>query len=184
MSRWIPLVIFFAVAGVLFTGLSPDRDPRRVPSPLIGKPVPNFSTADLHQASETLSNRIFVGKISLLNFWATWCAGCIEEHPILVQIANHNDVQLIGMNHKDERDKALAWLARHGDPYRRSGFDDDGRVGLDLGVYGLPETYLVDQQGIILYKHIGPVRPGDWETKFKPLIVALDDRAAAARNRK
>ena len=183
MARWVPFLIFFAIAAVLFTGLSPDRDPRHVPSPLIGKPVPSFATADLHRSEQQVSEKIFSGKVSLLNFWATWCAGCIEEHPILVQIAKQNDIQLIGMNHKDDRDKALAWLARHGDPYRHSGFDVDGKVGLDLGVYGLPETYLVDPQGTILYKHIGPIRASDWETKIKPLIAAIDQRQPSTGGR-
>jgi cytochrome c biogenesis protein CcmG/thiol:disulfide interchange protein DsbE len=172
MSRYLlPLGIFIALVLLLGVGLS--LNPRLVPSPLVGKPVPEFSLAKLRAPAEKLSRDDLTGKVSLLNAWATWCVECRREHPLLVEIAKAGRVPVYGLNYKDQRPDALEWLRRLGDPYVASGFDADGRVGIDLGVYGLPETFLVDAEGMIVHKHIGPIDRQIWETEFVPIIERL-----------
>lgn len=172
MSRYLlPLGIFIAL--VLLLGVGLRLNPRHVPSPLVGKPVPEFSLPQLRTPAETLSRGDLTGKVSLLNAWATWCVECRREHPLLVDIANEGSVPVYGLNYKDQRPDALEWLRRLGDPYVASGFDGDGRVGIDLGVYGLPETFLVDADGMIVHKHIGPIDRNIWETEFVPIIERL-----------
>ncbi|MCB1742761.1 MAG: DsbE family thiol:disulfide interchange protein [Gammaproteobacteria bacterium] len=172
MMRYAPLGIFAVVVVVFLVGLT--RDPREVPSPLIGKPVPEFSLETLSHPQTRIARADLLGKITLINFWATWCVGCREEHPLLIEVAREPGVTLIGMNYKDERPAALDWLRRHGDPYRQSGFDQSGRLGLDLGVYGLPETFLVDAEGTVIYKQTGPLTPRIWERELRPLIERLN----------
>ena len=162
---------FLALLVLLGVGLS--LDPREVPSPLVGKPVPEFSLELLRAPAQTLSRGDLTGKVSLLNAWATWCVECRREHPLLVDIAKAGKVPVYGLNYKDQRPDALEWLRRLGDPYVASGFDADGRVGIDLGVYGLPETFLVDADGMIVHKHIGPIDRQIWETEFVPIIERL-----------
>jgi len=174
MSRYLlPLGIFIAL--VLLLGVGLRLNPRLVPSPLVGKPVPEFSLELLHAPAEKLSRADLTGKVSLLNAWATWCVECRREHPLLVDIAKQGKVPVYGLNYKDQRPDALEWLRRLGDPYVASGFDADGRVGIDLGVYGLPETFLVDAGGMIVHKHIGPIDRQVWETEFVPIIERLQD---------
>jgi len=172
MSRYLlPLGVFIALVVLLGVGLS--LNPRLVPSPLVGKPLPDFTLATLRSPDKSLARKDLTGKISLLNAWATWCVECRREHPVLLAIAAEGKVPVYGLNYKDQRPAALQWLQRLGDPYIASAFDGDGRVGLDLGVYGLPETFLVDEQGMIVYKHIGPISREIWESDFVPVIEGL-----------
>ncbi|HHO69558.1 MAG TPA: DsbE family thiol:disulfide interchange protein, partial [Gammaproteobacteria bacterium] len=137
-----PLLLFLALAGLLYKGLS--LDPHRVPSPLIGKPAPAFSLPRLQQPDAVLSSDDLKGKVSLLNVWATWCVACRAEHPLLVQLARQG-VPIYGLNYKDKRPDAQRWLQRYGNPYLANAFDADGRVGIDWGVYGTPETFVIDK---------------------------------------
>ena len=146
-----------------------------MPSPLVGKPVPEFSLPRLDEPAKALTTADLRGKVSLLNVWATWCVGCRQEHPLLVDIANNSGVPIYGLNYKDQFKPALDWLSRYGNPYVTSGYDAEGRVGLDLGVYGLPETFVVDAKGQIAYKHVGPVTEAVWREKLEPLIRTLED---------
>jgi cytochrome c biogenesis protein CcmG/thiol:disulfide interchange protein DsbE len=169
----IPLVIFIGLVIVLAVGL--NRDPRLVPSPLIGKPVPAFELPRLSDPQKTFGVDDLKGKVSLLNVWASWCASCRAEHPLLVEVAKQAAVPIYGLNYKDKREDALHWLDSLGNPYTAVAFDADGKVGIDLGVYGAPETYVIDKNGMIAYKHIGPISGRDWEEKFLPLIQKLEN---------
>ncbi len=161
----IPLA-FVALAGVLFWGLF--RDPREVPSPLIGKPVPTLALPLLRDSSATFSPEQMKGKVWLLNVWASWCPPCKEEHPVLLEFSKKNTVPIVGQNYKDKRDAALDVLKTTGDPYAISIFDEQGKAALDWGVYGAPETFLIDAQGIIRAKHVGPVTNEIIAQKFAP----------------
>lgn len=173
MTRYLlPLGIF--VGLVLLLGVGLRLNPRLVPSPLVGKPVPEFTLPQLKDPSRQLSHRDLEGKVSLLNAWATWCIECRREHPTLVSIAREGKIPIYGLNYKDQRPEAMEWLRRLGDPYVASAYDPDGRVGIDLGVYGLPETFLVDAKGMIVHKHIGPIDQQIWETEFAPIIARLE----------
>lgn len=167
----IPLVIFIGLVIVLAVGL--NRDPRLVPSPLIGKPVPAFELPQLHDPEKTFGMNDLKGRVSLLNVWASWCASCRIEHPLLVEVAQQNTIPVYGLNYKDTRENAINWLDRLGDPYSAIAFDVEGKVGIDLGVYGAPETYIIDKNGMIAYKHIGPISVQDWQEKFLPVILKL-----------
>jgi cytochrome c biogenesis protein CcmG, thiol:disulfide interchange protein DsbE len=170
--RWaIPLVIFFVLLAFLWVGLG--RDPREVPSPLIGKPAPAFALARLHEAGARLSNEDLKGKVWLLNVWASWCVSCRAEHPLLMQLAASKIVPIYGLDYKDKPDAGRAWLAQNGNPYTASAVDLDGRVGIDYGVYGVPETFLVDKQGVVRYKQIGPLTPEALREKILPLVREL-----------
>ncbi|HZT63726.1 MAG TPA: DsbE family thiol:disulfide interchange protein [Burkholderiales bacterium] len=173
MTRFaIPIAIFVALLALLGIGLK--LDPREVPSPLIGKPAPHFELPELHQAARTFSERDMLGKVWVLNVWASWCVSCREEHPVLLDLAASGAVPVYGLNYKDRREDGLAWLKGMGDPYKISIFDFDGRVGIDYGVYGVPETYVIDKSGIIRYKRIGPLTPEIVKEKLLPLVRELD----------
>jgi len=167
----IPFGLFVIVVAFLAIGL--ERDPRLVPSPLIGKPLPAFELGDLAAPDQRLTRADLDGQVYLLNVWASWCAACRDEHPLLVELARQGTVLLIGINYKDEVDAARRWLVERGDPYRLSLFDEAGQFGLDLGVYGVPETFLVDADGTIRYKHIGPLTPAVLERDILPLLATL-----------
>jgi len=172
MKRFlIPLGIFIVLVGFLAVGLR--LDPREVPSPLINKPAPPFTLPELMDPQRTFSQKDMLGKVWLLNVWASWCVSCREEHPVLVEFSKRNIVPVYGLNYKDDRKDALAWLARLGNPYTMSIMDRDGRVGIDYGVYGVPETYVIDKQGVIRYKQIGPVTPEILDAKIVPLVKKL-----------
>jgi cytochrome c biogenesis protein CcmG/thiol:disulfide interchange protein DsbE len=145
-----------------------------VPSPLIGKPAPAFELPQLHRPEQSFSPASLRGKVWVLNVWASWCAACRDEHPVLEEFARSGLAPLYGLNYKDKRDEAIAWLERFGDPYVTSVHDADGRVGIDYGVYGVPETYVIDRQGVIRYKRIGPVTPEIMEKRIVPLIAELN----------
>lgn len=172
MMRVVLLLGFLSLVAVLGIGL--NLDPRAVPSPLINKPVPAFSLPRLRYEKVTIDQHEFSGKVALVNFWATWCQGCRVEHPVLVHIANSTGIPIYGVNYKDERQSATEWLDRFGDPYVSSVFDEHGSLGLDFGVYGLPETFIIAADGTIAYKHIGPISAADWTDKLLPLIQALN----------
>ncbi len=168
----IPLAALVALAIVLAVGL--NRDPREVPSPLIGKPAPAFSLTLLNDANQTISRDDLRGKVWMLNVWASWCVACRDEHPLLVAFAKKGLVPIYGLDYKDQRDDGSAWLARFGNPYASSLFDGEGRVGIDFGVYGVPETFIIDKSGTIRMKHIGPLTQEVIATKIEPLIKELD----------
>ena len=167
----IPLGIFVVLAAFLFAGLW--RDPREVPSPLVGRPAPTFSLAQLHQPTAKLSAADMKGQVWLLNVWASWCVSCRDEHPLLVELAKAKIVPIVGLDYKDEPGPGKTWLAQHGDPYTVSVMDRDGRVGIDFGVYGVPETFVIDKEGTIRYKQIGVITPEALEKKLLPLIREL-----------
>jgi cytochrome c biogenesis protein CcmG/thiol:disulfide interchange protein DsbE len=172
MKRFlIPLGIFIVLVGFLAVGLR--LNPREVPSPLINKPAPPFTLPELTDPQRTFSQKDMLGKVWLLNVWASWCVSCREEHPVLVEFSKRNIVPVYGLNYKDDRKDALAWLARLGNPYTMSIMDRDGRIGIDYGVYGVPETYVIDKQGVIRYKQIGPVTPEILDAKIVPLVKKL-----------
>ena len=173
MNRYLlPLGIFVLLVFLLGVGLS--LNPREVPSPLIGKPAPAFQLPQLHDPAKTFSPIELQGNVWVLNVWASWCVACREEHPVLTALARSGIAPVYGLNYKDKRDEAIEWLRRFGDPYQASLFDADGRVGIDYGVYGVPETYVIDKQGVIRYKRIGPVTPEIVKQKIAPLIVEIN----------
>ena len=167
----IPLAAFLALAVMLAVGLK--LDPREVPSPLIDKPAPKFALQRLDDAQKTIRLDDMRGKVWVLNVWASWCVACREEHPLLVEFAKKRVVPLYGLNYKDKRDDAKAWLARFGNPYDASLFDDEGRVGIDFGVYGVPETFVIDKQGTVQLKHVGPLTPDVVRERIEPLVKKL-----------
>jgi cytochrome c biogenesis protein CcmG/thiol:disulfide interchange protein DsbE len=167
----LPLLVFVILLMFLWLGLS--LNPREVPSPLIGKPAPPFQLARLDNPAQVVTEQDLRGQVWMLNVWASWCVSCIEEHPVLVQFARSGVVPIYGLNYKDQRDAAQAWLAKNGNPYSVSIVDPDGKVGIDYGVYGVPETYLIDKAGVIRYKQIGPVTPKVLSERILPLIKQL-----------
>ncbi len=166
-----PLGIFALLVAFLFRGLS--LDPKLVPSPLVGKPMPAFSLPRLDDPNATLSDADIKGQVSVLNIWATWCVSCRAEHEVLLQLAQTGQVAIYGLNYKDNRADARRWLQQLGNPYIANAFDEDGRVGIDWGVYGAPETFVIDRQGIIRHKHIGPLTTEVLREQLLPLIAEL-----------
>ena len=172
MARFIlPFVIFMIVAAFLFVGLG--LTPRELPSPLIDKPAPEFTLPQLYAPDKQLSLQDMKGKVWLLNVWASWCTACEQEHPLFMDLSRRNIVPIYGMDYKDKPEDGKAWLRRHGNPYTLIVSDAEGRVGIDYGVYGVPETFLIDKQGIIRYKHIGVVKKSDLDEKILPMVKEL-----------
>ena len=187
----VPLLLFFGLAGFLAFGLT--LNPREVPSPLIDKPAPDFSLARLDQPEQTFALKEMQGQVWLLNVWASWCVACREEHPVLVRMAEQKIIPVVGLNYKEVRgdgainargmalevetgmaiERARTWLRDHGNPYVLSVLDIDGRVGIDFGVYGVPETFLIDREGRIRYKHIGPITPDALQNVLMPKVEEL-----------
>ena len=172
----IPLALFLVLVVFLAIGLG--RDPREVPSPLINKAAPTFRLPQLKAPDKTFSAEDMRGKVWVMNVWASWCISCRDEHPLLLEYAKSGAVPIYGLNLKDRPEDALAWLGELGDPYVLSASDLEGRVAIDYGVYGAPETYLIDQGGVIRYKHVGPVTPDVWEDRFLPLVQELNQQGA------
>jgi cytochrome c biogenesis protein CcmG/thiol:disulfide interchange protein DsbE len=158
---------------VAFLAVGLGLNPREVPSPLIGKPAPAFQLSQLHEQGKILGKQDMLGQVWLLNVWASWCVSCRDEHPVLVELAKRNIVPIYGLNYKDMRTEALRWLGQFGNPYTMSIVDADGRVGIDYGVYGVPETFVIDKAGVIRYKQIGPVTPEALKDKILPLVRQL-----------
>ena len=167
----IPLLLFVILVGFLAVGL--NRDPHEVPSPLIGKPTPAFEISQLADPKKSFSPESMKGQPWILNVWASWCVACREEHPVLVEMGKLQLAPIIGLDYKDKREDAIAMLARQGNPYTLSAFDANGRVGIDYGVYGVPETYVIDRAGIIRFKHIGPITMEVLNQKIIPLLNGL-----------
>ena len=173
MTRYLlPLGIFVVLVVVLGVGLS--LNPREVPSPFIGKPAPAFRLPHLHEPGKSFSPAEVQGRVWVLNVWASWCAPCREEHPLMTALARSGLAPVVGLNYKDKREDAIRWLRQYGDPYLVSVSDIDGRVGIDYGVYGVPETYVIDKRGVIRYKRVGPVTPEILKEKIAPLIAELN----------
>jgi len=158
---FIPLVLFVGLGLFLWSGIGKDTE--TIPSPLLGKPVPAFALTSVHDESQILTVDDLKGKTALINVWATWCPSCKQEHAQLNRMAKDEGVVIYGVNYKDDRAKAKVWLKQYLDPYALNIFDPDGRLGLDLGVYGAPETFVIDSQGVIRYKHVGAVDQRVWE---------------------
>ena len=173
MKRFlVPLGVFIAL--LLFLGVGLRLNPREIPSPFIGKPAPAFSLAQLAEADKIISPQDMLGKVWLLNVWASWCVSCRQEHPVLMDFSAQGVVPIIGLNYKDDREEGLKWLRQYGNPYQLSAFDTKGKVGIDYGVYGVPETFIIDRRGVIRYKHVGPVTPEVIAEKLLPLIKELN----------
>src|ERR1041385_9549068 len=168
----IPLVLFIILVVFLAVGLG--HDPHEVPSPLINKPAPAFQLAQLKDPARSFSASEMRGKVWILNVWASWCVTCRDEHPLLLDYARSHAVPIYGLNYKDKREDALAWLNELGDPYTLSVSDTDGLVAIDYGVYGAPETYLIDRNGVIRFKQIGPVTPDVWQNTILPMVKDLN----------
>ncbi len=167
----IPLVLFVVLAVFLALGL--NLNPRDIPSPFIDKPAPVFSAPKLTAPTEKLSTTDLKGKVWLFNVWASWCVSCREEHPVLNQLAKQHAVEIIGLNYKDEPDAAKKWLDTLGNPYTVSLMDQDGRIGIDWGLYGVPETFDIDKKGVIRHKYTGPITIEAWQQTLLPLITKL-----------
>lgn len=176
----LPAVLFFGLLILFALGLG--SDPSRIPSPFIDKPVPAFDLPRLKQPSVQISHEDLRGEVTLLNVWASWCVACRHEHELLLSMARDKGLRIVGLNYKDERPDAIAWLNQLGDPYRKSAHDYEGKVGIDLGVYGVPETFVLDKHGIIRYKHIGPITNEVLTTTIYPLLRELrqDNNAPVA----
>ena len=173
MKRFLlPLGLFLVLAFFLALGLK--LDPREVPSPLVGKPAPGFQAPALGRPEITIKRDDLLGKVWLLNVWASWCGACRDEHPVLVEFARRKVVPIYGLNYKDKREDGLGWLTQFGNPYTESVFDPEGRIGIDYGVYGVPETFVIDREGVIRYKHIGPITPEVLRDKLEPLLRKLN----------
>jgi len=167
----IPLMLFVVLVGFLAVGL--NRDPHEVPSPLINKQAPAFEIPQLAEANKLFSPASMKGQVWIMNVWASWCVACREEHPVLIELAKSQIAPVIGLDYKDKREDALVMLAKQGNPYLLSAFDANGRVGIDYGVYGVPETYVIDKTGIIRFKHIGPLTMELLNQKIFPLLSEL-----------
>lgn len=167
----VPIAAFAMLIPVFLVGL--NRDPSKVPSPLLDKPAPEFELPNLEDPESTVGSRDFAGQLALVNVWATWCVGCRQEHDFLLTLAEREDIPIYGLNWRDSREDALAWLEQLGDPYAASAFDADGRVGIDWGVYGAPETFLVGPDGTVLHKHLSPLDEQVWQRDFVPKIEAV-----------
>jgi cytochrome c biogenesis protein CcmG/thiol:disulfide interchange protein DsbE len=174
MKSWkflVPLGIFLVLVAFLGAGLK--LNPHEVPSPLIGKPAPSFDLQVLGQAERHIRRDELLGKPWLLNVWASWCPACRDEHPVLVEFAKRKQVTLYGLDYKDTDADAQGWLSNFGNPYDAVLLDPKGRAGLDWGVYGVPETFVIDAKGVVRYKHIGPLTPEVLRTKIEPLLKEL-----------
>jgi len=168
----LPAAAFVALVVLFAFGLNPKRDIHALPSPLIGKQAPLFDLGDVLDPTRIVSNGALKGQVYVLNVWGTWCVACREEHEALLEIARARVVPIIGLDYMDEREKAKQWLTQLGNPYQAVAFDTDGRTAIDWGVYGAPETFLVDGQGRVLYKFISPMTPEVWQQEFLPRIQA------------
>ena len=179
--RLLPLLAFLGLAGLLFAGirLAQERPADRLPSVLIGKPAPTFELAGLRDGEAAITTAQFRGRPWLLNIWASWCAGCRIEHSLIERLAQRDDVVMVGLNWKDERSDALRWLAQFGDPYDAIAADPDNRAGIDYGVYGAPETFVIDAEGIIRHKFVGPLTEADVTGTLLPLLAQLHIEAGS-----
>jgi len=175
----VPLIVFVVIVGFLWVGLG--LNPREVPSPLIDKPAPDFTLRQLHDPEKSFSNKDMLGKAWMLNVWASWCVACRQEHPLLVQMSRAKLFPVVGLNYKDTAADANRWLMEGGDPYVLSAMDMKGDVGIDYGVYGVPESFIIDKQGIIRHKVIGPLGPAELQNCVRPLIRELEQATGESK---
>lgn len=171
--RFIPLILFVVLAAVLYRGLF--LNPQDMPSALVGKKLPDFALTQLKSPNKVINSKDLAGNIILLNVWATWCPSCHYEHPYFLKLAKNPRLKIYGLNYKDERDLAIEWLYKLGDPYQFSIFDPEGALGLDLGVYAAPETFVIDHHGVIRKRFAGPIDEGVWQKEFEPLIKKIEN---------
>ena len=172
VKLFLPLLLFVPLALLLLKAL--QLDPQKLPSALLGKPIPVFELPALAEPERLLTREDVLGQKALINVWATWCPSCRVEHPWLLTLAQQYGVRIVGLNYKDQRAAAQAWLARDGDPYAVNIFDEQGRLGQDLGVYGAPETFVVDSKGIVRFKHVGVVNEAVWRDVILPVWQAIE----------
>lgn len=168
----LPFIIFATILALLWRGL--HLHPNQIPSPLIDKPAPSFALPSLWDDKKIISNKDLIGRVVLVNVWATWCEACAEEHSVLLQLAKEKNIFFVGLNYKDDALAAKKWLKQYGNPYQMVGVDRDGLAAIDWGVYGTPETFVLDKKGIIRYKQIGPIDAESWEKTLKPLVKTLE----------
>ena len=168
----LPAVIFFGLVILFGSGLG--SDPSLIPSPFIDKPSPEFELPKLREPNKTISSADLQGEVTVFNVWASWCVACRYEHELLLSMSREKNIRIVGLNYKDERPEAIAWLNRLGDPYEKSAHDYEGKVGIDFGVYGVPETFVLDKKGVIRYKHIGPVTEESLTETIYPLLEKLN----------
>ncbi len=171
---FLPLMAFVILGLFLWKGLS--LDPKKLPSALIDKPVPAFELPWLERPGQRLTQEVFKGQVSLLNVWATWCPSCRTEHPFLMELAHDRNIPIYGIDYKDEAEAANQWFEDLGNPYVANIFDEQGSLGLNLGVYGAPETYIVDKNGIIRYRHVGPLNDAIWKSSLLPIFQQLAEQ--------
>lgn len=176
LKTMAPLIIFLGLSIFLWKGLS--RDPHQMVSPLLNKPLPAFNAENLLNPNDKVSSEDFKGHVSLINVFATWCVSCQVEHPILVDINNAHQIKIYGLNYKDDRAKVVAWLQERGNPYTKVIFDPTGEVGINWGVYGTPETFVIDAHGIVRDKIVGAISPESWRNDVLPEIKKLEQEAA------
>jgi cytochrome c biogenesis protein CcmG/thiol:disulfide interchange protein DsbE len=174
MTRFWPFLAFVVLAIFLYLGLG--LDPHEIPSPLINKPAPAFTLPQLYNPAKQFSSEDMKGKVWLLNVWASWCVSCREEHPVLMELSQQHIVPIYGLDYKDKNPDGEAWLRQGGDPYTLVVTDANGRVGIDFGVYGVPESYVIDKQGVIRYKQIGAITHESLQQKILPLIAELQSK--------
>ena len=172
----IPLGVFLILVVILSIGFKLE-DPHKLPSVLIDRPFPEFELVELGEPERTLSVADLKGEVALINVWATWCPNCLIEHPELMRISSEEGVPVYGINYNDDSAKARIWLERHGNPYRFNMVDDEGTLGIDLGIYGAPETFVIDASGVIQFKHVGVVTPKLWQQTLRPLMEQLREGA-------
>ena len=170
---FMPVLVFAFIAGIAAVFMASGKDPRQVRSNLIGKPAPAFALKALPGQAAGLSRRDLAGKVTLVNFFASWCTPCLIEHPFLMRLRNRPGIRLVGINYKDKPADAVAWLKRHGNPYKQVGVDRDGRIGIEWGLSGVPETFIVDRQGIVRFQHIGPLTPDVIKDKLMPALRSI-----------
>ncbi|MEM9172020.1 MAG: DsbE family thiol:disulfide interchange protein [Pseudomonadota bacterium] len=176
MRYFIPIAVLAALAVFFVVGL--NNDPTRIPSPLLARPLPAFELNSLDQPPRIVTETVFDGAPRLLNVWGSWCFNCRVEHDFLLSLSRNGVIDVVGLNWNDERVAAQQWLQELGDPYLVSAFDGEGRVAIDLGVYGAPETFLIDGDGTVVYKHIGPLNADIWQRDFVPRLAMIRDRKA------
>jgi len=174
MKRFIIPVAFLVFAGFLYVALTSGLDPHTVPSPFIGKPAPMFSMSQLHEPAKKFSPADMKGRVWLFNLWASWCESCRDEHPLLLALSQQSVVPIVGLDYKDKAADAEAWLAKGGNPYLLNVSDPEGRLGIDYGITGVPETFVIDKHGVIRYKEVGMVTPENLKEKILPLVAQLE----------
>lgn len=171
LSGLLPLFGFLGLT--VFFAIALTRDPSRLPSELIDRPVPDFALSSLYEANELITQDSFIGQVSLLNVFGSWCVACVQEHPKLIELSDNAPIKLIGIDWRDTREDGARWLAQYGDPYDKVIFDSESILAIDLGVTGAPESYIIDKAGRIRFKHVGIITDDIWENELRPLVQSL-----------